>query len=148
MPAYPETKQPIGKRIKRKVTVIAMARQELYQKIGLRLAQLRLEHGYSQADIAKEFHIGQTTYSSYENGTRKIPLDLVDHLAYFYNVSLTYLFRGNEDSKEDAAQQKKRLLQYFSTLNAAGRAKSIEYVMDLSHLKKYSAQEGRPVQKT
>lgn len=116
-----------------------MPRQELYQEIGLRLAQLRLEHGYSQADIAKEFHIGQTTYSSYENGTRKIPLDLVNNLAYFYNVSLTYLFRGNEDSEEDTAKQKKRLLQHFSTLNPTGRTKVVEYAKDLSHLKKYSS---------
>ena len=55
-----------------------MMKQELYQEIGLRVAQLRNEHNLSQADIAKRFHIGQTTYSSYENGTRKIPLDLVN----------------------------------------------------------------------
>ena len=53
-----------------------MLKQEIYQEIGLRLAKLRNERNLSQVDIAKKFHIGQTTYSSYENGTRKIPLDL------------------------------------------------------------------------
>ena len=116
-----------------------MIKQELYQEIGLRVAQLRIDRNLSQAEIAKEFHIGQTTYSSYENGTRKIPLDLVNDLAYYFNVSPTYLFRGNEDSSEEKAIQEKRLLRHFSLLNANGRTKALEYLEDISHLKKYSA---------
>ena len=116
-----------------------MIKQELYQEIGLRVAQLRTDRNLSQAEIAKEFHIGQTTYSSYENGTRKIPLDLVNDLAYYFNVSPTYLFRGNEDSCEEKAMQEKRLLRYFSLLNANGRSKALEYLEDISHLRKYSA---------
>lgn len=115
-----------------------MIKQELYQEIGLRVAQLRIDHNLSQADIAKEFHIGQTTYSSYENGTRKIPLDLVNDLAYFYNVSPAYLFRGNENSDEGKEKQKQQLLHYFSQLNSHGRAKAIDYIEDISHLRKYS----------
>lgn len=116
-----------------------MIKQELYQEIGLRVAQLRIDRNLSQAEIAKEFHIGQTTYSSYENGTRKIPLDLVNELAYYFNVSPTYLFRGNEDSSAEKALQEKRLVRYFSLLNANGRTKALEYLEDISHLRKYSA---------
>lgn len=115
-----------------------MIKQELYQEIGLRVAQLRIDRNLSQTDIAKEFHIGQTTYSSYENGSRKIPLDLVNDLAYYFNVSPTYLFRGNEDSSEGKEKQEKRLLYYFSQLNPHGRVKAIEYIEDISHLRKYS----------
>lgn len=116
-----------------------MIKQQLYQEIGMRVAQLRIDRGLSQADIAKEFHIGQTTYSSYENGTRKIPLDLVNDLAYYYNVSPTYLFRGDEDSSTEAKEkQEKQMLHYFSTLNFYGRTKAIEYLEDISHLRKYS----------
>lgn len=118
-----------------------MIKQELYQEIGIRVAQLRNERNLSQADIAKEFHIGQTTYSSYENGTRKIPLDLVNELAYFFNVSPTYLFRGNEDSCEEKAKQEKQLVRYFSRLNSNGRVKVLEYAEDIAHLRKYSSKD-------
>lgn len=114
-----------------------MIKQELYQEIGLRVAQLRMERELSQADIAKKFHIGQTTYSSYENGSRKIPLDLVNDLAYFYNVSPTYLFRGDENSTEEKEKQKQQLLSHFSKLNSYGRTKAIDYIEDISHLRKY-----------
>ena len=120
-----------------------MIKQELYQEIGLRVAQLRIDRGLSQADIAKEFHIGQTTYSSYENGTRKIPLDLVNDLAYFFNVSPTYLFRGNEDSEREKARQEKQLIRYFSQLNSNGRTKVLEYAEDISYLRKYSSKNNK-----
>ena len=113
-----------------------MIKQELYHEIGVRLAKLRNKRSLSQTDIAKKFHIGQTTYSSYENGTRKIPLDLLDELAYFFNVSPNYLFRGNENTDEE--KQEKCLLCYFYRLNSQGQAKVLEYAEDMCHLRKYA----------
>ena len=113
-----------------------MLKQEIYQEIGLRLAKLRNERNLSQADIAKKFHIGQTTYSSYENGTRKIPLDLLNELAYFFRVSPTYLFCGSEESDEE--KQEKCLLYYFYRLNSKGQTKVLEYAEDICHLRKYA----------
>lgn len=36
-------------------------------------------------------HIAQTTYSDYEKGKVRIPLEYLIELAYFYDVDLNYI---------------------------------------------------------
>lgn len=69
-------------------------------QIGGRLALLRKEKGYSQAEFSKEFALfcGQskpvvmTTVSSWEQNHRQPPMQTIVQLAMFYNVSCDYLF--------------------------------------------------------
>lgn len=111
----------------------------IYKDIALRIAQLRTQKNLSQNQVAKYLGIAQTTYSSYENGHRKIPLEALNALAYFYEVSPTYLFRGTEDYLSEPKDYKKKILHYYSALNDLGRKKSVEYMEDLAHLKKYTS---------
>ena len=56
-----------------------------------RIKALREDNDYKQAFIAHAIHVAQTTYSDYEMGKVRIPLDTVIALAKLYDVSLDYI---------------------------------------------------------
>lgn len=56
-----------------------------------RIRDIRNDRGLTQEDIAKFLHVSQNTYSQYEIGTTRFPLDVVIKLAEYYNVSVDYL---------------------------------------------------------
>lgn len=61
-----------------------------------RIRNLREDLDLTQKDLADQLHIGQRTYSHYENGTRKIPLDILIGLADYYECSVDYLLGRTE----------------------------------------------------
>ena len=52
---------------------------------------MRNDHGLTQKQIAKLLSVSQNTYSQYEIGVSRFPLDVVVKLAEYYNVSVDYL---------------------------------------------------------
>ena len=56
-----------------------------------RIRDLRNDHGLTQKQIAKLLNVSQNTYSQYEIGVSRFPLDVVVNLAEYYNVSVDYL---------------------------------------------------------
>ena len=64
-----------------------------------RIRDLRNDRGLTQEDVAKILHISQNTYSQYEIGTTRYPLDAVVTLAEFYGVSVDYLVELTDDPK-------------------------------------------------
>lgn len=58
-----------------------------YEKIR----EVREDRGFTQQQIADLLNIGQRTYSDYESGKTRIPLESVILLAKFYDVDLNYL---------------------------------------------------------
>lgn len=56
-----------------------------------RLLSLREDNDYNQTTVAKAIHVAQTTYSDYENGKVRIPIDCLVELAKFYDVDLNYI---------------------------------------------------------
>ncbi|MDU6346125.1 MAG: helix-turn-helix transcriptional regulator [Clostridium sp.] len=63
-----------------------------------RIRALREDKDLTQTDIANLLNIGQKTYSDYELGKTRIPLDSMLVLARFYDVSMDYL-SGASDIK-------------------------------------------------
>ena len=57
----------------------------------MRLRDLREDMDITQAEIAQFLHIGQNTYSQYENGKRQIPISQLIALAKYYNTSTDYI---------------------------------------------------------
>ncbi|MBO5339891.1 MAG: helix-turn-helix transcriptional regulator [Oscillospiraceae bacterium] len=55
------------------------------------IRSLRIDNGYTQAQIAEYLNVKQNTYSQYEVGTLNYPIDVLLKLADFYNVSVDYL---------------------------------------------------------
>ena len=56
-----------------------------------RIRNLREDFDLKQKELADVLGISTRTYSHYENGTRKIPLDILVTLADYYNCSTDYL---------------------------------------------------------
>jgi len=60
-------------------------------KYNERIRELREDRDLSQTFIADLLHIGQRTYSDYELGKTRIPLESVIVLAKYYDVSMDYI---------------------------------------------------------
>lgn len=56
-----------------------------------RIRDLREDNDFNQSKIAELLNIGQKTYSDYELGKTRIPMDSLIILAKFYNVDLNYI---------------------------------------------------------
>ena len=65
-----------------------------------RIRALREDNDYSQATVSEVLHVAQTTYSDYEKGKVRIPVECVIELARFYNVDLNYIV-GISDVKNE-----------------------------------------------
>ena len=62
-----------------------------------RLKEIREDRDYKQKDIAKVLNTTQQQYSKYEIGIRVIPIEQLEKLADFYNLSIDYIIgRTNE----------------------------------------------------
>lgn len=64
-----------------------------------RIRDMRIDRGLTQTQVARLLHVSQNTYSQYEIGTTRFPLDVVIKLAEYYNVSIDYLV-GLTDRQE------------------------------------------------
>lgn len=56
-----------------------------------RIREIREDHSLTQQQVADLLHIGQRTYSDYESGKTRIPIDSIMILAGYYNVSMDYI---------------------------------------------------------
>lgn len=62
---------------------------------------------YTQAFVAKKIGVARTTYTAYENGTKMPPLDTVNIIADFYDVSSDYLL-GRDNKQINKASKDER----------------------------------------
>ena len=60
-------------------------------KYNERIRELREDHSYTQQNIASILNVGQRTYSDYESGKTRIPIDSILILARHYDVSVDYI---------------------------------------------------------
>ena len=58
------------------------------KEIGLRIAKLRIQHGYTQERLADALNIDRTHLSKIEAGKRSCSIDLFVQLSAFFDVSL------------------------------------------------------------
>ena len=56
-----------------------------------RIRALHEDRDLTQSFVAELLHVGQKTYSDYELGRTRIPLDSVIIMARYYNVSMDYI---------------------------------------------------------
>lgn len=69
-------------------------------KYNERIRELREECFLKQKDIAAILQIGQRTYSDYETGVTRIPVDSLLILAKYYNVSMDYISGASNTRNE------------------------------------------------
>ena len=65
-----------------------------------RMRALREDNDYKQSFVAEVIHVAQTTYSDYEHGRVRIPVECLIDLARFYDVNLDYI-AGVSDIKNE-----------------------------------------------
>ena len=56
-----------------------------------RIRSLREDHDLTQSQVAKILNVSQRTYSDYELGTIRIPVESLIQLAQFYNKDMNYI---------------------------------------------------------
>lgn len=56
-----------------------------------RIKELRNDNDLNQTQISHTLHVAQTTYSDYEKGKVRIPVECLIQLARFYNVDMNYI---------------------------------------------------------
>lgn len=64
-----------------------------------RIRELREDSDKSQREIAELLNVGQKTYSDYEIGKTRIPLESVIILAKYYNVDMNYICGITNENK-------------------------------------------------
>lgn len=62
-----------------------------------RIRELREDRDMTQTEIAQILKVGQKTYSDYELGKTRIPVDSLITLAKFYNVDMDYICGVSEE---------------------------------------------------
>ena len=72
-----------------------------------RIRDLRMDHGWSQKQVAQKLHMSQTGYSKYETGENEIPLPILEQLADLYHTSVDYLL-GLTDEPRPYPRKKKK----------------------------------------
>lgn len=56
-----------------------------------RIRELREDKDYNQTYVAQLIHVDQTTYSNYELGKVRMPIECIVELARFYDVNMDYI---------------------------------------------------------
>ena len=56
-----------------------------------RIRELREDKDYNQTFVAQLIHVDQTTYSNYELGKVRMPVECMVELARFYDVNMDYI---------------------------------------------------------
>ncbi len=79
---------------------------ERKQLIGQMLQAIRLEKGLTQSEVSNYIGIKAGTYSTYENGTREAPAEVIVRLSMLYDVSTDILLQVGRISRGDFDIQK------------------------------------------
>lgn len=66
--------------------------EEKKNLFSVRLKELRLQHGFSQEELAEKIGIKRNTYSDWEHGKCKPNYEKLEKIADFFSVSLDWLF--------------------------------------------------------
>lgn len=80
-----------------------MVKKNFYYFFGQRLKHLRKQHRMTQAEVGELLGISATTVVNYENGLRKMPLDMVVKLADHLKVSVDSVL-GTKNKRTEIAQ--------------------------------------------
>lgn len=70
-----------------------------------RIRNLREDSDLTQQQMADRMFINRRTYSSYENGVRSIPVEVLGNIADIFGTSVDYLM-GRTDVKKPYSKKK------------------------------------------
>lgn len=118
---------------------------DLDKQIGNRIKETRKKKGVKQSELAASLNIATITLRQYENGLRKISLDMIVRIAEALDVNPLYLFADapeiglNITGTTEEITYVKSLVSIVDRLNHYGKDKVINYASDLAENPKYQA---------
>ena len=100
-----------------RVSLMGIGELSPAEAIALRLAAAREALGMKQAQIARKFDIGKTTWNAWETGTNTPSVLTMTLIADRYGISLDWIYRGRADTMA-ANLAEKVLAKYKELLQA------------------------------
>jgi len=116
-----------------------MDTKEYGKVIAKNLKRIAYEHQKTQADIARELNLTQSTVSSWMLGTRIPRMDKIDMLCNYFNCSRVEIMEENPTiHRELVSDEERDLLRLFRALSVEGRAEALERIAEMSESKRWS----------
>ena len=84
--------------------------------LGARIAALRRQAGFSQAELAAKLRISASAVGMYEQGRREPSADLLVAMAEVFGVSVDYLLTGNPRSERELQTADRTVLSFMAEL--------------------------------
>jgi transcriptional regulator with XRE-family HTH domain len=66
------------------------------QHLGRRMKELRCKHGMTLKSLGEAVDFNYSNLSKIERGIRKPKVELLDRIANYFNVDISYFFNGEE----------------------------------------------------
>jgi len=102
-----------------------------FTQLGLRIADLRKQHGITQIQLAETLEVSQQTINSYEVARRRVPVSALPTLATLFEVSVDELL-GKENkqasNKRGPASKLQKQLERVSSLPRSKQKFVIEMI--------------------
>lgn len=89
--------------------------QEMDDDFGTKLKELRSKKNVTIMEMAEEIHIDVNTLVQYENGTRKVPFEVLKKIAQYFNIdvnSLIHIGINEETHSTLISTDEKRVERY------------------------------------
>ena len=101
----------------------------------MRLAELRLQHGMSQKDLAAQLGCSQNAISNWENGNRQMDYDMLIKAAGFFNVSTDYLLgvESTPPAGDELSQKRNTLNVLFNQMTPEERELLLAVAAKMKH---------------
>ncbi len=98
------------------------------------LKEFRVRNRISQISIAQYLGIAKNTYYQYENGIRKIPLEIVCELANYYDVSVDELLGRTSAPQlfDNARVERPEILELYDELTPAQQQNLLNYARGMA----------------
>ena len=84
--------------------------------LGARIAALRRQAGFSQAELAQRLRISASAVGMYEQGRREPAVDLLVSLADIFGVSVDYLLTGSPRTEREQQRADQTMLASMAEL--------------------------------
>lgn len=75
-----------------------MSPNRVYKTFGMKLKELRKDEKLTQEEFAEKMQVSKTTIVNYENGNRKVPLEMVLKISCYFNVPVDSLLNFENEN--------------------------------------------------
>ena len=83
-----------------------MSSEKQYVEIGNRLRRVREQFSeLNRREWAEAHNFNRTQYTNWENGTRRIPVDMAEALCRKYGLTLDFIYLGRVDGLSESASK-------------------------------------------